>query len=58
MSDSVLRTALLLKSANSECNLNESGHHMSGCTIDPNNPEDQVFIQKAEEFLNLDISIL
>lgn len=58
MSTSVLRTALLLKSANSECQLGEYGHCESGCSIDPNSDADQVYIRQAEELLNLNVDLL
>lgn len=58
MLDPVIRTALLLKSANSECNLGEYGHCESGCSIDPNDLCDQVFIRRAEEFLSLEVDLL
>lgn len=58
MLDPVTRTALLLKSANSECNLGEYGHHESECSINPNDPSDRKFIRQAEELLSLNVDLL
>lgn len=58
MKESVLRTALLLKSANIETDLGVYGQYANGCTIDPDCPNDAVFIKKAEELLTLDVDLL
>ncbi len=58
MQESLLRMALLLKSANSESELGSYGHHATNHTIDPHCPEDQKYIKQAQDLMELDIDYL